>query len=85
MDYEETDRHMQARIDQWFCEVKDSLDNREITDLAYEARDLEDVAGALIELADELWDMNHRSEALATLRAGRAVEQAADKIGAIDG
>ena len=63
----------------------DSLDNREITNLAYEARDLREVAEALVDLADELWELGHDSAAGMTNVAARAVQLAADKIGAIDG
>ena len=79
------EQYLKDKIDTWFCEVRDSLDDREITDLAYEARDLMDVAGALDELAQELWNMRHYLGATLTKRAATAVQQAADTIGDIDG
>ena len=94
MDYEEADKSMQARVDAWADEVEAerngfdalaSLEASTITNLAYEARDLSEVAEAMIDLADELWDMGHDGPALVTLAAARATQKAAYRIGAIDG
>ncbi len=85
MDVEAADNWMQEKVDAWFLEIKASLDNREITNLAYEARDLEEVAEAMRELADELADLGHTKAAGMTDVAARATEMAADRIGAIDG
>jgi hypothetical protein len=63
----------------------DSLDSGEITNLAYEARDLEEIAEAMIDLADAIWDMGHNRPALDTLAAARATQRAAHTIGEIDG
>ncbi len=76
---------LKDRVDKWAAEVMDSLDNREITNFAYEVRDLDEIAEALIDLADELWDMGHNMPSLTTLAAGRAVAKAAYQIGEIDG
>ena len=74
MDYEQTDKDALA-----------SLEARQITNLAYEARDLDEVGEAMIDLADELWDMGHDGPALLTLAAARATQKAAHRIGEIDG
>jgi hypothetical protein len=90
VDYEEADKWMQARLDKWNGEVEaqdalDSLAASEITNLAYEARDLREVAEAMVDLADELWQLEHDHAAGMTDVAARAVRMAADRIGAING
>ncbi len=85
VEYQEADKWMQVKLDKWFEDAKASLEDNEITNLAYEARDLYDVAEALRELSNELGLLYHDSAALATNRAALAVRFAADKIGAING
>ena len=85
MDYEATDKWMQHRLDTWFENAKASLDRAEITELAYEQRDLEDTAGALRDLGKELYELGHERAAAVTRVAAMAVQKAANTIGEIDG